>query len=118
MAEFVIAPDAKAALCTNALDLCINVYGERNITTGHAILSLARAYSNKGDYDNAIETFHRAIDIFEAKPLRGSAYREIPDLSNANCGFINIRNEDDECFKLCMKVSPVRQSKKPIVRRH
>ena len=44
-----------------------------------------------------------AIDTFETKPLRGSSYIETPEkYSNSRCGLINIRNEDEECFRWCM----------------
>ena len=44
-----------------------------------------------------------AIDIFESQPLRGSSYIEPPEkYSNAKCGLINIRSDDEECFRWCM----------------
>ena len=44
-----------------------------------------------------------AIVTFETKPLRGSSYIETPEkYSNSRCGLINIRNEDEECFRWCM----------------
>jgi len=55
--------------------------------------------------------FHK-IDIkgFTAKAERGSSYIETPEkCSNAKCGLINIQNDDNECFKWCVKYH---QSKK------
>ena len=44
------------------------------------------------------------IDIFETKPLRASSYIETPEqFKNVKCGFINIQNDDMECFKWCMR---------------
>ena len=44
-----------------------------------------------------------AIDMFETKPLRGSIYTTTPEkYANAKCGLINIRNDDEECFRRCM----------------
>jgi hypothetical protein len=44
------------------------------------------------------------IDIWKIKPIRGAAYIPTPArFNNAKCGLINIRNEDNECFRWCMK---------------
>lgn len=51
-------------------------------------------------------------DIFEIKPVRGSSYIPTPEkYSNAKCGLINIRNEDQECFKWCMKYHQTEKNK-------
>ena len=43
------------------------------------------------------------IDIFETKPLRGSSFIPTPEkYSNPKCGLVNIKNDDQECFKWCM----------------
>ena len=40
------------------------------------------------------------LESFDIKPVRGSSYIPTPETySNAKCGLINIRNEDQECFK-------------------
>lgn len=44
------------------------------------------------------------IEIYKTKPARGSSYIPTPArYSNAKCGLINIQNNDQECFKWCMK---------------
>jgi hypothetical protein len=44
------------------------------------------------------------LESFDIKPIRGSSYIPTPEkYSNAKCGLINIRNEDQECFKWFMK---------------
>lgn len=44
------------------------------------------------------------VDIFGINSVRGSSYISTPEkYSNPKCGLINIRNEDDECFRWCMK---------------
>ncbi len=44
------------------------------------------------------------IESFSVKPLRGSSYIPTPlKFSNPRCGLINIKNDDNECFKWCMK---------------
>ena len=42
------------------------------------------------------------INVLKYKPLRGSSYILLPkDLQNSAKGVINIKNEDDECFRWC-----------------
>ena len=42
------------------------------------------------------------INITTYKPLNGSSYIELPiELQNSAKGLINIKNEDDECFRWC-----------------
>jgi hypothetical protein len=42
------------------------------------------------------------LESYDIKPVRGSSYIPTPEkYSNAKCGLINIRNEDQECFKWC-----------------
>ena len=44
-----------------------------------------------------------SVDIFAINSLRGSSYIPTPEkYSNADCGLINIGNEDAECFRWCM----------------
>ena len=53
-----------------------------------------------------------AIDFYSTKPSRGSSYIPTPEkYSNAKCGLINIRNEDQECFRWCMLYHQSNQSK-------
>ena len=42
------------------------------------------------------------INIAAYRPLHGSSYIELPtELKNLKKGLINIKNEDDECFRWC-----------------
>ena len=42
------------------------------------------------------------IDIANCDPLAGSSYIQLPpELNNLMKGLINIKNKDDQCFKLC-----------------
>ena len=44
------------------------------------------------------------MDTFKIKAARGSSWIPTPErYSNAKCGLINIKNEDQECFRWCMK---------------
>ena len=43
------------------------------------------------------------VEVFKIRPTRGSSYIPTPTrFSNPKCGLINIRNEDNQCFKWCM----------------
>ena len=42
------------------------------------------------------------INVTLYKPLNGSSYIELPtELRNSKKGLINMRNEDEECFRWC-----------------
>ena len=52
------------------------------------------------------------VDCFTTRALRASSYIPTPPkFSNAKCGLINIRNEDNECFKWCMLYHQSRKDK-------
>jgi hypothetical protein len=42
------------------------------------------------------------IDTVEYKPLKGSSYIPLPEYLVNKKGIINMKNEDDECFKWCI----------------
>ena len=45
---------------------------------------------------------NRYINVTTYKPLNGSSYIELPmELRNPKKGLINIKNEDNECFRWC-----------------
>jgi hypothetical protein len=44
------------------------------------------------------------FDIFKIKPLRAGSYIPTPArYANSRCGLINIQNDDQECFRWCMR---------------
>ena len=52
------------------------------------------------------------IDIFKIRPIRASSYIPTPEkYANAKCGLINIKNEDQQCFKWCMKYHQTKKEK-------
>eukprot|EP00760_Papus_ankaliazontas_P009483 PhM_4_TR14086/c5_g1_i4/m.107049 len=52
------------------------------------------------------------INTFNIEKLRGKKYIELPkDISNPKCGLVNIKNDDDECFKWCMLYHQSKQLK-------
>ena len=52
-----------------------------------------------------IKQYHTLfIEVYKIKDARGSSYIPTPaKYSNSFCGLVNIRNEDNECFKWCMR---------------
>ena len=52
------------------------------------------------------------FDVYKIKEIRGSSYIPTPETySNPKCGLINIQNDDQECFKWCMKYHQTNRSK-------
>ena len=42
------------------------------------------------------------LNIINYQPLRGGSYLELPkELRNSKKGLINLKNEDNECFRWC-----------------
>lgn len=42
------------------------------------------------------------MNVVKYKPLNGSSYIQLPsELENSAKGLINLKNEDDECFRWC-----------------
>ena len=51
-----------------------------------------------------LQIFEIIISIYEIKKARVGSYIPTPTpYNNANCGLVNIRNDDDMCFKYCTK---------------
>ena len=49
-----------------------------------------------------IKFYYLKIFIYETRPVRGSSYIPTPiKFYNPKCGLINIKNDDQECFKWC-----------------
>jgi hypothetical protein len=60
-----------------------------------------------------VNTFNNIkIESYQTKVSRGSSYIKTPDkFSNSRCGLINIQNEDQECFRWCLKYHQSKQKK-------
>jgi hypothetical protein len=53
-----------------------------------------------------------AIDMFKIRPIRASSYIPTPEkYASPKCGLINIKNEDQQCFKWCMKYHQTKKEK-------
>jgi hypothetical protein len=53
----------------------------------------------------SVKKIHRVfLKSYTVKPLRAGSWMPIPEkFSNSRCGLVNIKNEDQEYFKWCMK---------------
>ena len=52
------------------------------------------------------------IDMFKIRPLRAGSYIPTPErYSNSRCGLINVKNNDQECFRWCMRYHQSPQGK-------
>ena len=52
------------------------------------------------------------IKFYNNKTARGGSYIKTPEkYNNPKCGLINIKNEDDECFKHCLTYHQSKQEK-------
>ena len=55
---------------------------------------------------------HINLDFFKIRATRGSSWIPTPErYSNPKCGLINLENEDQECFRWCMKYHQTSQQK-------
>jgi hypothetical protein len=44
------------------------------------------------------------LKSYSVNPIRGSSWIPTPEkFANSRCGLVNIKNEDNDCFKWCMK---------------
>ena len=42
------------------------------------------------------------LNIIKYEPMKGNSYRKLPnELCNSGRGFINLKNNDNECFRWC-----------------
>ena len=111
-----------------------NGYEEDEITS--TIKSVLKAINNKHEVENVLDTLfnnllmkidltnHKSsgwtlkkinyffVHFHKVKPSRGASYIPTPDkFNNSRCGLINIKNDDDECFKWCMKYHQSKREK-------
>ena len=66
------------------------------------ILNLIDKWVSKGSgwVIDRLDSYY--INVTKYKPLHGSSYIELPtELKNPKKGLINMKNEDDECFRWC-----------------
>ena len=52
------------------------------------------------------------VTIYQTKPLRGASYIPTPEkFINAKSGLVNVRNDDNECLKWCLKYHQSKKAK-------
>jgi hypothetical protein len=61
----------------------------------------------------SVKKIHRVfLKSYTVKPVRGSSYIPTPEkFAHNKCGLVNIKNEDNECFKWCMKYHQTKREK-------
>ena len=68
--------------------------------------------NHKGSGYTVKKINHVFLKSFKVKPLRGSSYIPTPEkFTNPKSGLVNIKNEDNECFKWCMKYHQTKKEK-------
>ena len=76
------------------------------------ILDRFEHINQKGSGYTVKKINHVFLKSFKVKPIRGSSYIPTPEkFVNAKCGLVNIKNEDNECFKWCMKYHQTKEGK-------
>ena len=68
--------------------------------------SLERLFANMNHKQSGltlIKIHNVFLESFSIVPIRGSSYIPTPDRFNNKSGLINIQNDDNECFKWCVK---------------
>ena len=88
---------SKTGTVTNFEDI------ENTATTNQlTILSRIETFQILGSNWIILNIESHYVNIAMYKPLAGSSYMKLPeDISNSNCGLINIKNDDNMCFVWC-----------------
>ena len=77
-----------------------NIQSSLQISKQHILNSISQWVSEGSGWTvQSIESHY--INIANYSPLRGSSYIELPPEINRSKGLINIKNEDNECFRWC-----------------
>ena len=66
------------------------------------ILNLVAQWISEGSGWTVESVDNHYINIVQYEPMKGSSYIELPqELRNSRKGLINMKNEDNECFRWC-----------------
>lgn len=66
---------------------------------------------HKGSGYSVKKIQHVFLKSYAVRPTRGSSWMPIPrNFTNPKCGLVNIKNEDNGCFKWCMKYQTKKQT--------
>jgi hypothetical protein len=93
--ELTIASNNKIALRKEDLDEVV-------IELLTQISNKIEGFDNNEAYWHLVRIIHVDFKLREYKPLSGSNYIELPGWISAKKATINIKNDDQKCFKYCM----------------
>ena len=66
------------------------------------ILNIIAQWISKGSGWTIESVYNHHLNIVQHKPMNASSYIKLPqELRNSSKGFINMKNEDNECFRWC-----------------
>ena len=66
------------------------------------ILNKIAIWVSEGSGRTVKSVHNHFINVVNYRPLRGQSYIQLPaELKNSSKGLINIKNNDNECFRLC-----------------
>ena len=75
---------------------------EASESTEQQILNIIAQWVSEGSGWNIQSVDNHNLNIVQYQPTKGSSYIELPqELRNSKKGLINMKNEDNECFRWC-----------------
>ena len=70
--------------------------------TSHEILNIIAVWLSEGSGWTVLSVDNQYLNLVKYEPIKGSSYIQLPhELRNSAKGLINIKNEDNECFRWC-----------------
>ena len=93
----------KTAYFNSKTKMVINLDGLINVTSSKdEVLNSIGVWISEGSGWVIDKIDNHYVNVVKYVPLKGSSYIELPpELRNPRKGLINIRNNDDECFRWC-----------------
>ena len=77
------------------------IFGSQQLSE-QQILNLVAVWISEGSGWTVESVDNHYINVVQYEPLKGSSYIELPqELRNSAKGLINMKNEDNECFRWC-----------------
>ena len=70
--------------------------------TSHEILNIIAVWLSEGSGWTVLSVDNQYLNLVKYEPIKGSSYIQLPtELRHNNKGLINMKNEDNECFRWC-----------------
>ena len=70
--------------------------------TSHEILNIIAVWLSEGSGWTVLSVDNHYLNLVKYEPMKGSSYIQLPtELRHNNKGLINMKNEDNECFRWC-----------------